>query len=288
MSLSNPLVTFGTKTIAFYNVNTGLPYGISRYFDQINLDASGSTQNLTTGAYQSPVKAVTNERPGTVACTLTHFETWMFAPFFGQAATALSASTDPAVSSLVQIGTKTSKVKDLTVAILDASKDNAKFGRYIIRATEATKVNIYGLVDSDFDRGTDVDFQDESLKLLAEDLTISGSAAEATSLGLSITGSASPALTVGDSAIFTIYPALVEGFQAEVNSLRNCPEIGMIFSSEKASDQVITIYDFPRVVCMGGPLNIGRKDFLRPEFSFQALAQANGRFFNFYNVRLSS
>lgn len=286
MSLNNPLTTFGVKTAAFYNPRTGETYGMSRYFDSHNLDASGATQNLMTGAYQAPVKAVTNERPSTIGLTLSHLETWMWLPFFGRAAASIPESANPAVTALS--GIRGANFANLTIAIsgMTANMANAKFGKYLIRFITDTTYNIYGLVDADQMRGVDITYQDDTLKLLASDQTISATAEEIASLGITVAGTGT--FAVGDTALFSVYPAITEGFVSEVNATLNCPEIGMVVSSELASDGTITLFDYPRVVSMGAPLNIARKDFQRPEFSFQAVCQANGRIYEVVTARIAA
>lgn len=279
--LNEPIRLFGTKEVALFDRRTGKPFGLSKWIDQQNIDATRDTIKLMTGAYGAPVKAISGDGEHSLSITFSHFDSWMCYPLFGVDPTEFASSANPTVGPKENISGVS--LNGTTVAASTTNAANAKFGRYIVIATATAKVNIYGLSSVDFNRGTKVDFIDNSLKLLATDITVTTGGVEVPSLGIKLTAGATPAYVTGDSFIFSVRPAISEGYLMKINSLKSAPEVGLVFTSEE-DNGLMNIITYPRVVAQGPTLNFARKDFNKPEVTFNVLSDESGNTFEVETV----
>lgn len=243
MSLSAPKLLYGVHSVCPYSRTTGLPYGILKVVGSANLTISSEKEKLYGGsqkyAWGSEVKTITSE----VAMKVKAFEGFMFELFLGATVTESSADTSGAITTAANKN-GTSVIDATTgiasIAINASTKTSLKFGRYVVKAVNATTVNFYVLSDVDFDRGTDVSYQSDSLEVLAAAVTVtdSGGTTDVDSLGITITGgSGTVAMTADDTATFEIKPpSSVSSVIVLGKASASFPEFGAVFVSQRLSD----------------------------------------------------
>ena len=273
MTLRKPSTIFGVQSICIYNPTTGRPYGVSKWLEQSNLEIGGETVKLMSGAYKQPIDAFTPDRNSTVSIVFSHFESWMCKPLLGTDAEILAQNSNVIIDDKENI--QGTSLSGLTIGGSSTNSANAKFSKYIAIATGTDSINIYGLSDVDFNRGQAIDYQDDSLKLLANDITVTQTATEIASLGITVL-KGSDDFVADDSASFFVRPALDSGAISRISDIASVPNVGLFITAEKLNGNRLVAWEFPRVVCEGLTLNSPRQDFTKPELSFAVLAQQSG------------
>jgi hypothetical protein len=280
MGLSAPRHLFGIHSIVFYNRATKLPYGpIVKVLASGGIEMASEFEDLTGGSEKfvvaSESKLVTTE----LKFTAKEYPDFMFELFLGATVTQNSAEASGNVSSLTNVnGTSVQNATAgiASIAALAGSEANLKFGKFVIKAMSATTVNVYGSSDIDFNRGTDVAYQDDTLKILAADVTIpaSGATVSIASLGLELTGGSAGAIamTSGDTAEFAVRPINQGNSVIEVGaSTSSFPEFGCFLYTQKRSSSEYFEIEVYKAVGAGLPLLAEEKTWSQAELTIKVL-----------------
>lgn len=267
MALSEPRVIFGVHSVTPYSRTTGVPYGMARVLKDSSVSLAGELIELTGGSNKYPWAVEDGKITSEMSLKFDEYPDFVFELFLGKAVTANSAEASGNVSALTdKYGTSTVDATTgiASVAALAGSEANLKLGKYVVKVVSATTVNIYGSTDIDLTRGTDVEVQDDYLKLLASDLTItSGANTDVTSLGLRfVGGSGTIGMTIGDTATFDVRPINSGSTVVRIGaSTDTTPEFGAIIMAQKRGNGELFEIDAFRCKATGLPLGFAEKAF---------------------------
>lgn len=266
MSLSTPRQIFGVHSFTPYSRTTGEPYGYARVLKDSSLSLSGEQIENTGGSNKFPWGIEDGKITSELSIKMSEYPNFVFELFLGKAVTAASAETSGNVSTLTnKYGTSTVNATTgiASVAVIPTTgAANLKFGKYLVKVASATTVNIYLLSDVDVVRGTDVEYVDDTLKIISAAQTItSGADTDIASLGLRFAGgSGAIGMTTGDTATFEVRPINSKNITATIGASTDvAPEFGAIVISQKlGSDQLFEVDAF-RCKASGLPIGFAEK-----------------------------
>lgn len=277
MALSNPRILYGIHSVSPYNRDTGLPYGMLRVLAGSTFEMSGDQNILFGGSARFPWAVENGELNATITINTKEYPDFLFELFLGKAPTSVAADADGDVSGFANVnGTS---AFDASTGIASASVEsgeeaNLKFGKYVVKVTGADTVDVYCLSDVDFARGTDIDFEDDDLKITASALTIpdTGGTVSIPNTGVELTGgSGTVAMTTGDTAEFLVLPIHSGGFEVTIGATTDSfPEFGAVLMASKRSTGELFEIDVYRVV--GNGLSLGAEEKSYTESSITATA----------------
>jgi len=275
---------YGVHSVALLDRANGfLPFkdGIFEIVGGVNIGLSKEKVNLNGGSNAYPWESQDGVSSSEISMTLRQMNSSLLETAMGAVVNRISASAGGTISTLVN--TKGNLVaaatKIASVAIIPSTGEaNLKNGIYLVKAISATTVNIYATTNQDFLRGTDVEFQDDEMKLLASDITITtGGTTAVASLGIQLVGGTGTiALNTGDVAMFKVstpHQGVREYSIGTVGSIN--PDIGMLFTTQKKSDGTVSTILLPKVSLAGFPLNFTEKAFFETEVSGTVLVGVN-------------
>jgi hypothetical protein len=273
--LSNPRVIFGVHSVTPYNRTSGLPYGTARVVGEASLGLTGDLQKLFGGSSRFPWAIEDGVINTELALKLKEYPNFLFELFLGKAPTDTAADSAGTVSALVnKLGTSIVAATGLaSIAVKSAAKADLKFTKYVIKAVDATHIDIYAMSNVDFSRGTDALFQDDLLKITATPLAITtGAAVDIPNFGLTVTGGASAtAFVSGDTATFEVKPISSKTTEVTVGGTSDVfPEMGMIIVAQQSGTQEMVELDVFRCKGIGLPLAFAEKKFSEPEIKVEA------------------
>lgn len=272
MSLSDPRVFFGVHSFAPYNRTNGVPYGIAKVLASSSLAISGELVNLNGGSNKWPWAVEDGLLNGEVSLSFREYPDFVFTLFLGKAPTNNAAEASGNVSTITNV--KGSSAVDATtgmasIALKSSSEADLKFAKYIVEVITATTVRVYASTDLDFARGTDESFEDDSLSVVASDLTIpgTGGTVDLDDFGITITGgSGTVAMTVGDSAEFFVRPVNTKSSEVVIGATTdNRPEFGaLIYGAQRGSGQMVEIEAY-KMKAIGLPIGFTENAFSEAE-----------------------
>jgi hypothetical protein len=190
MGLSAPRVVYGIHSATFYNPKTGLPYGTMRVLGNGTFSMEGETIELRGGSNRFPWSIQDGNVNATLELTTKEYPDFMMELFLGKKPNAVTSSAGAVENFLNKVGTTIKHASNgiSAIAPLAGSEANLKFTKYVLKAVDATHVDVYAMSNVDFNRGADVDFQNDALKLTASPLVIAVGSNTIASLGLEFTG----------------------------------------------------------------------------------------------------
>jgi hypothetical protein len=276
--LSQPRNLFGIHSILFYRRSDRTPYGPPlKVLASGGVDLPADFEDLTGGSEKfvlaSEAKTITPE----MKVTTKDYADYLYEIFMGATVTKNIAEASGNVSSLTNYkGTSAMDAVTGIASVTATAGDEAdlKFGRYVILVTSATTVNILISSDIDFRRGTVVNYQDDSLKVLAANVTIaSGAPTLIPSLGLTLTGgSGTIGMTVGDTAQFEVRPINNGSSVIDIGDVgTNFPEFGAIVYAQKRGSGEMFEIECYRCLGAGLPMNFEEKAFAQAELTIKVL-----------------
>lgn len=276
MALSNPRILYGVHSVSPYSRTTGLPYGMLRVLAGSTFEMSGDQQTLFGGSFRFPWAVENGEINATLTINTKEYPDFLFTLFLGKAPTAIAADTDGDVSGFANVSG--SSIFDASTGIATAtvksgSEADLKFGKYIVKYASATTVDVYLLSDVDANRGTDVSYVDDALKITSSALTITASTAVTIpNCGIELTGgSGTIALVAGDTAEFLVQPIHTGGMEVSIGgSADEFVEFGAILMSAKRATGELFEIDVYRAV--GNGLSLGADEKAFSESSITATA----------------
>lgn len=270
--------SFGVHSMMLHDISDGFkPYqnSLMKILQNANLATTTETISLNGGSKKDAWAAEDGIRTNEISLSVSQYEPAMFQRFAGAVLTQISASaTGSIVNSL--INTKGTSMVDATtgfasVGIKSGDETDLKTGNYFVVATGTDTFNLYIDTDLQFNRGTDVNFQDQTYKLLASDLTLPGSdgTVDAGDYGLEFTGgSGTIALTEGDVAMFTVsapHDGINKYSVGEIGERSDY--VGVTLWSEMQSDGSVTCVLLPKVKFNGLPMNFTANEFATAEIT---------------------
>lgn len=275
MALTANKSAFGIHSIAAYNPDTFVPYGIIKVLGTMTMNFQGETIPLNGGSQLFPW-AIENGAITTEGSFVSReVPDWVFEAFQGSAATTNAAESGGAATTIANIG-GTSVVAATGIAsvgVKSGSEADVKSGMYVVKAASATTVDVYHLSDVDFLRGTDLAFVDDTLKITSSALTIATTTAVTIpSCGLELTGGAGTiGMTTGDTAWFDARSINTGSADVTVGSSgQTIPDVGLYCAGQKKGNGELFILDIMRAKVAGFPFNFNEKAWMESEINFQA------------------
>lgn len=271
MSLSDVRTVFGIHSITLLNRSTGMPYGTAKCVGGSNFALSGEVISLNGGSSPFAWAVADGNISSELTFTLKEYPTWATEVFLGKQATTTAAAAGGSISTLTaKTGTLVATTGIASVTIKAGSEADLKFTKYIVKAVDATTVDVYAASDADFARGTDAVFQDDNLKITATPLTIvTDTAVEVPNFGLEITGGSGTIAMVADETVtFEVIPVNTGG-SMEVTIGGNTdvyPEFSCILMAQNQAGTLFEIQIF-RAKAIGMPFNMTEKAFSEAEIT---------------------
>jgi hypothetical protein len=163
-----------------------------------------------------------------------------------------------------------------------------KFGRYVIKATDTDTLDIFISTDIHFDRGTDVDYTSDLLKV--ESVDISGATTSVASLGIEFTNNGTVSFVAGDTAEFWVYPPYSRKLEVVIGAPSDSsPEFGALLVGQKRGDGELTCVDVFKVKANGLPIGFEAQSFSESEVKADCLYDSSkGGVFKFISLKASS
>lgn len=282
MGLSDPTIIYGIHSFSPRNRVTKLPYGIMKVIGACNLALSTDLEQLYAGsnlyAWAAENKAVKTDLTAKVKA----YPGFLFALFLGASVTENGVDAAGSVSAVANatgssVSNAVTGFDSLTVKA--AQKANLKFGQYIVKALSATTLGIYIMSDIDNNRGTDVDYTDDTLQLQLATITLAnGVDTDIDSLGLTFGGGSAVAMITGDTAYFSVKPPSAKSSEIIVGRAGDTmPDFEAIMYAQKRATG--EIFEIVAHNCVGGGLPIG--------FEEQAFSQAELKMTCLYDQSLN-
>lgn len=260
MALSQPRNVFGVHSVTPYNRTTGLFYGIIKVLKGSSLSLTGESVELMGGSQKFAWAVEDGAIKAEMSLKFSQFEDFMFELFLGAAPTPLTAEATGGVTAIAnKKGTSVVAATGIaSVLALAGSETDMKFGKYVVKATDATHVDVYFSSDADLGRGTDGTFQNDLLKITSAPLAI----AQATpvtipNFGVKLTGGAGViALVADDTATFEVRPINSGSSSVVIGGAANqtFPEFGCIVMAQKRGNQELFEIDAYRCKAAGMPI----------------------------------
>ena len=271
--------SFGIHSVGAVNRSTGLPYGMIATVGDCSVNIDASSVDLRGGSVLGARATEQTEIDYNCTYNLRSWPDWAFTVNFGAtvSTTAASAST----------GTISALVNYLNTSVFDASTGvatatlksgeaaNLKFNHYIIVAASASTVDVYTTSNFDFTRGTDLFFDDNTLKITSSALSITTSTAvEIPGTGIELTGgSGTIGMTAGDVAVFEVAPPHNGISDIQVGALGALPpehEL-WLFGKKRASGECMSIRCYKAQCVSGGSIPMSMSDFAMTDFTIKLL-----------------
>jgi hypothetical protein len=209
--------------------------------------------------------------------TIREIPNFAFERFLGGSATANAAEASGNVGTLTNKNGATVMSATTGIASVAAkagSQADLKAGIYVVKATAATKVDVYCLSDYDFSKGTATTYDDDDLKLLAAELTIStGAPVDVTSYGLTLTGgSGAIGMTIGDTAYFYVRKANAGSDLITIGqSTATFPAFGCVIASQKTGEGHTFETQLFNCRGIGMPISHNENEWLNSDISIRAM-----------------
>ncbi len=259
MGLSQPRNIFGIHSAAFYNPVTLEPYGIAKVLGSGQLNLQGEQVELRGGSSKFPWSIQDGNISADISLTIKEYPDFIMELFLGKRPTYTASDTTGTVSAAAnKKGTSIINGSNGISGVAATSSDEAdlKFGKYILKATGSDSVQIYCISsDVDFNRGTDVEFVDDTMAV-GSPITITATTIPVAALGITITGVGTPAFTTGDTAYFEVLPIHAGESHATFGGLNDVfPTFGVILTTQQLGSGEMYEFDCPN--CKGSGLVLG-------------------------------
>jgi len=278
MALSNDRIVYGIHSLAPYRRTDRTPYGILKVLGGGSISLSAEFEDLFGGSnkfqWASEPKTISSE----FSATVKSMPDFLFELYLGAsvATTAASAtgSIVTAFANKLNASVLNASTGIATVLIKAGSEADLKDSVYVVVAASATTVDVYALTDIAFGNGTDIDFENDALKITASAITVVAStAADIPNTGLELTGGSGViGMTTGDTAY--LRAASAHGGVSSITigeSSMSFPEHGFIGLGAKRGDN--SLFEIEAFKAIGGGFPIGLEEtvFSIPELTIKLL-----------------
>ena len=271
MSLSKVRPIYGVHSATMYNRSTRIPYGKAiKVIAGSALTLSGELVKLEGGSFNYAWDVQDGRQTAELVIKAREYPPFLYELFLGKAPTEVAAETDGTLTSPSNVE-GSSIIADTgigSIAVNAATKANLKFTKFVIRAETATTVTVFGYSDQDFHRGTDAEFVDDTMEVLAADLDVTQSTTTLVSgFGIDLLGgSGTIAMTVLDTAVFEALPPSTRSFSVKIgNPTNRTPEFGCYLQAETLGDNRMYAIDAYRCRAAGMPIIMDEKAYSEAE-----------------------
>lgn len=273
MALSTDRIVYGIHSIVPYQRSNYMPYGILKVLGGGTLSLSAEYEELFGGsnkfAWATEAKTITSE----FTASVKSMPDFLFTLFLGATVSTTSASATGTCGTLTNA--LNSSVADASTGIASASvksgsESDLKAGLYVVKAVNATTVDVYALTDVEFTNGTDITYEDDNLKITASALTITtGAAVEIPNTGIELTGgSGTIGMTADDTAYFEV--AAAHGGISDITigkSSSTFVEHGQLCLAQKRANGDLFEIEIYKAVAAGFPIALEETVFSIPELT---------------------
>lgn len=263
-----------------YSRITGEPMGTAKVIGEASIGLQGELVKLMGGASPFPWAIETGAMSSELSLKLKEYPAFLYEAFLGKKPTVNAADANGTVSAIANV--KGSSVVAATgiasATVKVGSKADLKFTKYLVKATDATHVDVYAMTDIDFDRGTDKSFVGDDLKITAAPLLITqGAPVEIPGFGLELTGGAGIiALVAGETASFEVLPPSSESMSVVIGGDQDIfPELGLIVMAQKQGTGEMFEIDVFRAKGSGLPIQFSEKAFSEAEIKVEAFRDSS-------------
>jgi len=274
MALSNPRSIFGVHSVTPYNVSTGEFYGTMKVLQSSSLSLSGELLSLNGGSSKYPWAVEDGLITSELSLSFSQYDDFLFELMLGKAPTANAAEASGSVVALSnKTGTLVAATGLASVGIKSGSEADLKFSKYVVKAVDATTVDVYAGSDVDFQRGTDGVFTNDLLKITATPLTIAtDTAVTIPDHGLELTGgSGTIAMVADETATFSVRPPNTSSMDVVIGGAGDVfPEWGAIVMAQKRGTGEMFEIDLYRVKAVGLPIGFTTNEWSNAEITAQA------------------
>lgn len=277
MGLSTNRIVYGIHSMAPYRRADDLPFGILKVLGGGTVAFAAETEKLFGGANKFAWASESKTIDSTFTATVKSMPDFLFEVYMGATVATTSAATLGSILAVLANVKGTSVVATTGIASIDikaGSEADLKDAKYVIKVVTATTVDVFALSDVSFDKGTDLVYEDDLLKITASPLTIVQSAAvEIPNTGLELTGDSGViAMVVDDTA--SARSAAAHGGVSTIDigkTATNFPEHGIVALSAKRSDQSLFEIEMFKAVGTGFPIALEETVFSIPELTIDLL-----------------
>jgi hypothetical protein len=273
--------SFGINSVSAINRTTGLPYGMAAIVGDGSLALTASSVDNRGGSSLFPRATEITEIDSQFTFNLKTWPDWIFEVFFGASVSTTAASaTTGTVSALTnEVGTSVfDSTTGVATATLKTSEEaNMKSDWFAVVAASATTVDVYKFSDFQNTRGTDLFFDDDTLKITTSPLTIvdaGASPAEIPGTGIELTGgSGTIAMTAGDVAYFQV--SAPHGGLSDID----LGQTGLVFpeheleivGKERGSGETVIIRCYKCQAVSGITIPLNQSDFASTDIAVKVL-----------------
>lgn len=278
MALSANRIVYGIHNMAPYSRTTGLPYGTLKVIGGGTLALAAEFEDLFGGsqkyAWASEAKTTSAEFTASVKSMPDFlFELYLGATVATTAASATGSIVD-AFANKLNTSVLDATTGIATVLVKAGSEADLKDGLYVVKAASATTVDVYLLTDVSFDKGTDIDYENDALKITASPITVVAStAADIPDTGLELTGGSGViGMTSDDTA--TLRVAAAHGGVSKITigkATSSFPEHGLVALAAKRADGSLFEIEIFKAVGGGFPIALEETVFSIPELTIKLL-----------------
>lgn len=272
MALTDPIGQFGVHSVCFYTRSTGVPIVIAKVIGECNMDFSAEMVDLEGGSQQYFFDSEVGKINSEMSMTLKEYSGSLMNLFLGGTLTSNSAESSGAVDAQANVNGTTiiDESNGITVELTSGDSADLKEGKYILYATGAQTLSLYGCTDVDFLRGTDLTFSDDTL--LIESGISCAATVEIEELGIKFTKNGTPAFTTGHTAEFYIRKPNTSSIElAFGQSGAEFSEVGCYIAGQKQSDGTITCLELYKVKGAGFPISFSEKAWSEASVTMRAL-----------------
>ncbi len=275
MGLYKPRTQAGIHSASFINKTTGKPYGILKVLASYAPAFTRESTELYGGSNPNSIDSIDGNIDNALTLTIKEFHNFVYTLAGYTVETDVVGEGDGATDEFTNsVGTS---VSSATTGIASVSVDtvnaaNVKDGRYFIVSTAADTVDLYCTTDIQFDRGTDVSFLTDDLKVATAQTITTGADTDLNDLGLTLTGgSGTIALTIGDVAYFDVRS---ENQGYGIYTLGDNPtpiEFELWLYSQKKSNGEFFADHYPRVKFNAVPAGMSMQEWLEAELACKVI-----------------
>jgi hypothetical protein len=240
---------YGIHDIRFWNIETGMPYAHLKILGEASYAMNPEMAELAGGSQKAPwdvaIKSITSEFKATAKEYDPVASKILTAGNLREySANAQGEVIDARTMRGLSILNSQSGIASITVK---ASKNaNLKEGYYILKATDATHVQLYAYSDVDFGQGATKLSLDDAGRLLERDIAVpeAGGVVDIDDFGISITGgSGTITLTPGDTARFYVVRPHGGAWHLDLgSSASDFEEVGVTVASAKVNGMVTMLH----------------------------------------------
>lgn len=277
MALSDPRIVYGIHSVTPYNRTTGEFYGTAKVLDSSSISVSSELISLTGGSQKFPWAVENGLSTAEISLSVSQYDDFLLELAYGKAPTQNAAEATGSVTTVTNKSGSSVVSATTGIASVDVTsgdEGDLKFGKYVVKVTDAAAdtVTVYASSDVDFARGNDGDFTSDLLAIGDVVISGTGGTSNLSDYGLEFTGgSGTIALTDGDTATFEVRPSNSKSMDVVIGGASDVvPEIGMLIYAQQRGNGELFEIDVYRAKLTGLPFGFTKNEFSVAEITAQA------------------